>query len=987
MGSQRLTLFVESKVQGEDQIRRLKEELAQLKKESASKAENPFAAFPREIESTLQNPLSAAQSALSGFASSFGVAGAAAVGFVGTLTALQAGSMEAARSLGEFGNETRDLSLMLGMSTKEIGQFSFAARMSGNDISVFEGAMRKLSQGLAAGGEDGKKTADALRDLGVRTVALNGDVRPMAEIFTQIAAGLEHFGSAAERNAKVIDLFGKSGITLIPVLDQLREKLDLAKANGIGADDATIKRFERYQEQIALVDTLWSKVSRKLKDGIAAEIAISVSGAGARLMLDFLGDRSIPGYTPLPVHSSSTGTTMDYLLGAAGRISSDAESRASGDLIVQQYRSRRLSTPDGLAEEIRDLEAKNANLRTKMVPGSGIGDQAARDTAAQLDANQRTIDRLKDQQKEAEKLLAHQRELAEKSAQLAREGRTAYRIGTGLEAQLVEPFLDPMAGRSIGPPSLYGRRGAPQAPRYDNFGNFTGVGPETPTGEYLGSGIYLPPEITAQSYPLQRYDALGAMLDLSRREGTEGQRIRMASMRSSADLSASLISLRTLPGGELDAARQIAEIRTRAANEEFAVTRDTVQQWSDKLAIAKDYQLAVAQAAQRQREGFASFAGGFFDASMNGGVSQFFRGELMRMGRTATENFARSEFESLRTILPHAKDPNSMMGKLLADTPFGADPLKEAGTTLLSAGLKLDLSAQKLLSVSSPGGGVVPLPTSVYDGVTSGSPTIFSLLRGVFKKGVNPPATAAFGSLGTDLYDNEIPDIGATSLAVLGKGGSKGLGLAKGAGIAAAAATGGLAAFQDFRRGGAGGVMEGVGALAGMGGSIAMMAGATGPAAPIVAGIGMALSMLGGLFNSKAKRQSEMDRELAAAQFQMPMSLSITQDLAGNYVDEDARGNIRTSGFRAAPVVSQPYLWWKDGNALQVPGRETSPYTPPPVQNNYYGPVVQGDVKAIDALSFREVLQRNAPEVLDAATTALQAGGASVRFRTELANG
>src|SRR5262249_41365664 len=103
-----------------------------------------------------------------------------------TMSAMVAISAAATRSLADYGIQTQAIALKTGLTTKEVGQFSFAARSAGSDIDVFQTAMRKLSVGLTEGGEEGKKAADALRELGVSSRNVDGSIRPMGEIFEQI---------------------------------------------------------------------------------------------------------------------------------------------------------------------------------------------------------------------------------------------------------------------------------------------------------------------------------------------------------------------------------------------------------------------------------------------------------------------------------------------------------------------------------------------------------------------------------------------------------------------------------------------------------------------------------------------------------------------------------------------------------------------------------------------------------------------------------
>ena len=48
-------------------------------------------------------------------------------------------------SLGEYGTHIKDVELRTGLTAKEVGQFSFAARVAGQDVQIFERMMRGLT--------------------------------------------------------------------------------------------------------------------------------------------------------------------------------------------------------------------------------------------------------------------------------------------------------------------------------------------------------------------------------------------------------------------------------------------------------------------------------------------------------------------------------------------------------------------------------------------------------------------------------------------------------------------------------------------------------------------------------------------------------------------------------------------------------------------------------------------------------------------------
>jgi hypothetical protein len=64
--------------------------------------------------------------------------------------AFGAAAFGAMKSLGEHGVSVKDAELRIGLTAKEVGQFGFAVRAAGQDISIFE----RMTRGLTEAGED-----------------------------------------------------------------------------------------------------------------------------------------------------------------------------------------------------------------------------------------------------------------------------------------------------------------------------------------------------------------------------------------------------------------------------------------------------------------------------------------------------------------------------------------------------------------------------------------------------------------------------------------------------------------------------------------------------------------------------------------------------------------------------------------------------------------------------------------------------------------
>ena len=222
----------------------------------------------------VQDPLAAAESTIAQFASSLGPVGAAVGGTISILGTLAGASFAAAKSLAAIGVEYQNVSLRTGLTTKEVALFGYAAQSTGQDIGIFETAMRKLSAGLSDAGGAGKKTRDALDEIGVKTRDLNGNIRPTSDIFKQISAGLNGITEPARRDALAIELLGRAGIIALPALMKLNDELARGEKLNFAPNDKEIEKFKQYNQELTDLSVLWAKLKRDFEEGLASSIVI-----------------------------------------------------------------------------------------------------------------------------------------------------------------------------------------------------------------------------------------------------------------------------------------------------------------------------------------------------------------------------------------------------------------------------------------------------------------------------------------------------------------------------------------------------------------------------------------------------------------------------------------------------------------------------------------------------------------------------------------
>jgi len=115
-----------------------------------------------------------------------------------------------------LGGDLQDMSDRTGLSIEAIGELGHAAGLTGSSMADVEAGARKMQDTLtqAAGGSETAQAA--LRKLGVTSQELAG--LSTDQQMMKLADGIAAIKDPAQRTAAVMDVFGKSGTKLLPML-------------------------------------------------------------------------------------------------------------------------------------------------------------------------------------------------------------------------------------------------------------------------------------------------------------------------------------------------------------------------------------------------------------------------------------------------------------------------------------------------------------------------------------------------------------------------------------------------------------------------------------------------------------------------------------------------------------------------------------------------------------------------------------------------
>ena len=152
-----------------------------------------------------------------------GLAGAAG-GLGGALGALVplatgAGLITLAKNSMDNAAKMFDLSQKTGVSVEALSRFSKAAKVSGTDVDGVTKAMIKLSKGLVEAKNGQGQAGEALRSMGISAVDANGKLKNTDQIMLEISNKFKAMPNGVEKTAIALQLFGRAGADMIPMLN------------------------------------------------------------------------------------------------------------------------------------------------------------------------------------------------------------------------------------------------------------------------------------------------------------------------------------------------------------------------------------------------------------------------------------------------------------------------------------------------------------------------------------------------------------------------------------------------------------------------------------------------------------------------------------------------------------------------------------------------------------------------------------------------
>lgn len=147
-----------------------------------------------------------------------------------------------------FGDQLDKMSLRTGVAAPALAELGFAAEQSGADIGTVEMGVRLMQRRLVDLAQGSKEAADSFAILGLSATDLQG-LRPEDQ-FQLIADRIAAIEDPTKRAGAALEIFGRSGTMLVPMLSDLKALRQEARDLGIVPSDEEVKNAAKVTDAI-----------------------------------------------------------------------------------------------------------------------------------------------------------------------------------------------------------------------------------------------------------------------------------------------------------------------------------------------------------------------------------------------------------------------------------------------------------------------------------------------------------------------------------------------------------------------------------------------------------------------------------------------------------------------------------------------------------------------------------------------------------------
>jgi len=205
-------------------------------------------------------------------------------GFLTTLASSLsvAGLAAAVKSVANLQDEFGKLSQRVGIGVKSLTELDYAAKLSDVSTEELTTGITRLTSKMADVATGSKEAAKVFDALGVKVQKSDGSLRSSEDVLKDVAERFAGMEDGATKTAIAVELFGRSGAKLIPMLNGgrsgLEEMAEEARRLGVVFDEKASKAAEEFNDNLTRLGYAAQGLKLELFSGLVPVLGDVVRG-------------------------------------------------------------------------------------------------------------------------------------------------------------------------------------------------------------------------------------------------------------------------------------------------------------------------------------------------------------------------------------------------------------------------------------------------------------------------------------------------------------------------------------------------------------------------------------------------------------------------------------------------------------------------------------------------------------------------------------
>lgn len=174
----------------------------------------------------------------------------------------------AIKSSVDFSEQLIILSQRTGINVEELSQLKYGAEQVGMSIEELANGLKFLERNAFNALEGNTKLQGAFEKMGISVSDTNGQLKTGSQLLLDMADRFSHMPDGPEKTAIAMQLMGRAGVAMIPILNQGAEGIKKMEERATELEgtfsDADAKGFRTFNQDLKDMDTAFGGLTRRI---------------------------------------------------------------------------------------------------------------------------------------------------------------------------------------------------------------------------------------------------------------------------------------------------------------------------------------------------------------------------------------------------------------------------------------------------------------------------------------------------------------------------------------------------------------------------------------------------------------------------------------------------------------------------------------------------------------------------------------------------